>query len=71
MPEAFTPQRYAGELSLTFYALYAEVAEPGLLRDLRQGRVQAIDMHGFVTHVTYYDLILFIVAVAYRALFAL
>jgi hypothetical protein len=71
LPETFTLERDTRELSLTFKALDAEVAEPGLLGDLGQRGVQAIDVHGFVTHITYYDLIFFIVTMAYCALFAL
>lgn len=71
LPQTLTLQRNARELSLTLDALDAEVAEPGLLGDLRQRRVQAIDVHRFVTHITYYDLIFFIITVAYCALFAL
>ena len=70
-PERLTLERDPGEFGLTLDAFNAEVTEPGLLRDLRERRVQAIDVHRFVTHITDYDLIFFIVTIADSAFFAL
>jgi len=70
-PERLTLERDAWEFGLALDAFDAEVTEPGLLRDLRERRVQAIDMHRFVTHITDYDLIFFIVTIADSAFFAL
>ncbi len=70
-PERLTLERDAWEFGLKLDAFDAEVTEPGLLRDLRERGVQAIDVHRFVTHITDYDLIFFIVTIADSAFFAL
>ena len=70
IPEALIPQLDVGESLLAADAGDAVIAEPGLLRDVREGRVQAVHVHGLVTHVADYYLVLLIVESTALALLA-
>ena len=70
--DAFIPQTLSfllkgAEKLVTRDTVHTVLAEPIVLRDLRQRWRQTVDMDGFVTHIANDDLVFIIIHVAYVA----